>query len=84
MSTGPSQKTSFKNDIRPLFRDVDVQHMIDATNLDLSSYEAVRDSKDVIYNRIRGIGGRRMPPDKPWTQTMIDKFKQWIDDGTPP
>jgi hypothetical protein len=60
--------------------------MQDATGLDLSNYEAVRASKDAIYNRVRGIGGRRMPPppDDPWTDAMIKEFKQWMDDNCPP
>ncbi len=77
--------TSFASDIRPLFRDVDVEHMNDF-GLDLSSHQEVRDSSAEILRRVQESGPSRMPPppDPPWTAAQVALFKQWIDEGCPP
>src|SRR6202521_1709523 len=80
----PMPKTSFANDIRPLFRDIDVQHMKDY-DLDLSDYQQVRDSSSDILMKVKLTTGRRMPPPPgpPWDADQIALFQKWIDDGFP-
>ncbi len=82
-----TKPTSFEADIRPLFTDRDIQHMIKAFNL--GSYDDVKKHAGAIYNRIRGIGGALMPPpppngEGPWPQSQIELFAKWIADGCLP
>ena len=81
MSTLPDA-VSFANDIRPQFRQVDIDHM--AFFCDLSKFEDVRDNANDILDRLKGLGGRRMPPPgsgDPWSADKIALFQKWIDDG---
>ena len=79
-----TNQISFAADIRPLFTDRDVQHMIKAFNL--ASYADVKAHAAVIYDRIRGIGGALMPPapEGPWPPANIELFAKWMADGCPP
>jgi len=81
----PEPTTSFASDIRPLFRDIDVQHMKDVSGLDLQDYQQVRDNSGEILNRVKSTGPRRMPPppDAPWTTAEVDLFQKWIDESFP-
>ncbi len=79
--------TSYKQDIRPLFTDRDIQGMIKGFNL--ASYDEVKTHAAAIYDRIRGIGGAVMPPPPPrgegqWPQERIELFAKWIADGCQP
>ena len=80
----PSNMVSFARDIRPLFRTLDIEHM--AFLCDLSKYEDVRDNAQDILGRLKGLGGRRMPPSDaggPWSAENIALFQKWVDDGCP-
>jgi hypothetical protein len=82
-----AKPASFQQDIRPLFTEQDIQHMIKAFNL--ASYDDVKKHAAVIYDRIRGIGGAVMPPPPPrgvgpWPQARIELFAQWMADGYQP
>jgi hypothetical protein len=66
----------FKNDIRPLFREVDIDQMIPW--FDLSKFEDVKANAEGIYERL--VEGD-MPPDGEWAEEQIAKFKQWMDEG---
>ena len=68
---------SFATDIRPLFRDFDIDSM-KGFGLDLSSYADVKAQADAIYARL--VDGS-MPCDEPWSKEQLAKFKQWIDEG---
>jgi len=68
----------FTQDIRPLFRDNDVEEMRFA--FDLSLYDDVRDNASAIYDRL--VDGS-MPCDGPWTEAHIALFRQWMDEGCP-
>jgi hypothetical protein len=70
---------SFAQDIRPLFRDSDVETMSFAFNL--ASYEAVREHAQDIYER---VAEGSMPCDAPWPPDDVERFKAWIDSGSPP
>jgi hypothetical protein len=75
----------FKNDIRRLFTDTDIQHM--SWFCDLSKYEDVRDNADDILDRLTRTDLKQMPPtsaDGPWPQEQIDLFRQWKEGGCLP
>jgi len=71
---------SFAADIRPLFRDSDVETMKNF-GLDLSSYEDVKAQAEGIYAR---LDDGSMPCDDPWPKAQIARFKQWMDEGMAP
>jgi hypothetical protein len=81
----PAATTSFARDVLPLFRPVDIQHMRNR-GLDLTDFDAVRGSATTISRRLKGQGGRRMPPppDTPLTDAQIERFDTWIAEGFPP
>jgi hypothetical protein len=68
---------SFANDIRPLFRQGDIECMKDF-GFDLSKLSDVRMNAAHIYERLED---KSMPEDGPWSDANIAKFKQWMDDG---
>lgn len=70
---------SFETDIRPLFRDDDADAMSWA--FDLRSYEDVRANAEAIYERLEDGS---MPCDEPWPEERVQRFRDWIDAGTPP
>jgi hypothetical protein len=79
--------TSFTRDIAPLFRPVDIQHMLDpdlGLDLDLSRYETVRAANSRILRRVKAAG-RPMPPPphQRWTAAQTALFERWIAEGFP-
>lgn len=68
---------SFATDIRPLFRDFDLESM-KSVGLDLSSYAEVKAQAEAIYSRLEDGS---MPCDDSWPKEQIAKFKQWMDEG---
>lgn len=68
---------SFAADIRPLFRDFDIESM-KSFGLDLSSHDDVKAQAEAIYSRLEDGS---MPCDDPWPQEQIARFKQWMDEG---
>jgi hypothetical protein len=71
--------TSFESDIRPLFRPDDVDEMSWA--FDLASYADVREHAEGIHER---LADGSMPCDEPWPDEQVQRFRDWIDAGTPP
>jgi tyrosinase len=72
---------SFARDIRPLFTQEDVDHMLRVDpSLDLGSYDSVKAHASSIYRRV-SLG--EMPPGKPWPQEQVAAFKQWMDEQHP-
>lgn len=73
---------SFSRDIRPMFTDMDVDHMKKA--MDLSNRDSVFQHADAIYE---SVSTGRMPPpssgEPRWTTEMCDRFKAWKDQGGP-
>jgi hypothetical protein len=69
---------SFERDIRPLFREMDVESM--SGHFDLSSYEDVRDYAEDIHAR---LAEGSMPCDGPWPAENVERFGQWMDAGLP-
>lgn len=75
--------TSFARDIRPMFTDIDVQHM-NGVGIDLSSYDMVQEFAEAIY---RTVSSGSMPPPgtgQRWTEEMCALFKRWQQDNCPP
>lgn len=68
---------SFAQDIRPLFREGDIECMKDF-GFDLGKLSDVRMRSSQIYDRLED---KSMPEDGPWPEENIAKFKQWMDDG---
>jgi hypothetical protein len=69
---------SFERDVRPLFRDKDIESMSRA--FDLSSYEDVREHAEAIHAR---LAEGSMPCDGPWPAEDVERFGQWMDAGLP-
>ncbi len=75
--------TSFRLHIRPLFRQLDVDHM--RPYVDLTDYIDVKASAAEILNRLKSED-TTMPPvadDGPWPEEWIALFERWIDESTP-
>lgn len=74
---------SFAKDIRPMFTDLDVDHM-KPFGIDLSSKADVEKHADAIYTT---VSEGSMPPPRAgearWSAEMCDRFKQWQNQGCP-
>ena len=70
---------SFERDIRPLFRDSDIEAMEFA--FDLGSFDDVRDHAEGIYGVLKE---GTMPCDAPWNPDNIARFRAWMDGGYKP
>ena len=73
------ERATFERDIRPLFRPEDIDAMSFA--FDLASYEDVRANADEIYER---LADGSMPCDTRWPAEQVERFREWIDAGSPP
>ena len=77
--------TSFRRDIAPLFRPIDVGHM-NGFGLDLSDRQTVADREPDILDRLRSPDPDVVmpkPPGQRWTSAQIDLFARWVDEGHP-
>jgi hypothetical protein len=74
-----SEAPTFADDIRPLFRDGDIRSMSFA--FDLSSYGDVSANAEAIYRR---LADGTMPCDGRWPAEHLERFRAWIDGGSPP
>lgn len=70
---------SFAQDIRPLFRDDDVEAMEYA--FDLRDYQDVKARAADIYER---LADGSMPCDGPWSAEQIALFRNWMDEEYDP
>ena len=79
---------SFAADIKPLFRDVDIDHMRSfGVNLDDYSYMSDPSNADAVLSTLTPTGNQppSMPPGGPyWTQAQLALFAQWQQDGYQP
>ena len=71
---------SFAADIRPLFRDMDISGM-KPNGIDLSSYDDVKNRAKDIYRR---LSAKEMPCDGSWSESYLQKFKEWMEGGMKP
>ena len=74
-----AEKITFASDIRPLFRDFDINSMKKA--FDLSNYEQVSAKADAILGKLEAGS---MPCDGAWPQKDVETFRQWIKGGKLP
>ena len=63
---------SYATNIRPLFTQTDIDHM--AFFCDLAAYADVKTNAHDILGRLKGIGGRRMPPPRTITALLGERF----------
>ena len=73
------QPVRFATDIRPLFRDKDIDSMTFA--FDLGAYDDVREHAEHILERLRA---GEMPCDGEWPADRIDLFDRWVRGGKQP
>ncbi len=69
---------SFAGDIRPLFRDKDIQAM--TFMFDLSRYDDVKENADGILETVAN-GGK--PCAEAWSTEQVSSFKAWMGEGLP-
>jgi hypothetical protein len=85
---GGGKPVGFASDIRPLFMQIDIDHM--NWYCDLSSYNDAKTNAQQILRRLKAQGGPVMPPppnkggDGPWSADKIALFESWITDGYQP
>jgi hypothetical protein len=81
--TDSSAPLSFAKDIRPMFTQLDVDHMM--AFMDLSNRDSVFQNADAIYGVVTSGS---MPPrssgESAWTPQMCARFKDWQTQGGPP
>ena len=66
-------------DIKPLFRDLDRNSMLD--HFDLWNYDDVVSNQDAILGHL--VSGS-MPCDGPWPESDVALLRRWIDEGSHP
>jgi len=77
---------SFERDIRPMFRDVDVEHM-DRMGVMLSDHAWMSNPENAkkVYDFLSGDEEPQMPPGGPyWTDEQLQRLSEWIDGGYQP
>jgi hypothetical protein len=74
----PQAEVGFQSEIRPLFREKDIQSM--STAFDLSSYDDVKASAQKI---LAALSNGSMPCDGPWPADRVALFREWVDAGCP-
>ncbi|MBV9233587.1 MAG: hypothetical protein JO030_06040 [Candidatus Eremiobacteraeota bacterium] len=76
---------SFEADIRPLFRDLDVEHMR-PLNVFLDDYGFMSkpENATMVLDFLTGKKEPKMPPGGPfWSQEQLDLLARWMDAGYP-
>jgi hypothetical protein len=75
---------SFAADIRPLFRQVDIDHMR-PLNVFLDDYGFMSKPENavMVHDFLSGKKQPQMPPDKPWPAENVALFAGWMAAGYP-
>ena len=72
---------SFAKDIRPLFRDGDIECMEPSgIKLDDPAWMCISANAQSVYKE---VAAGTMPPDEPWPPERVSLFKKWMDAGLP-
>jgi hypothetical protein len=72
---------SFAGDIRPLFRDGDVDCMKSmGVDLDDPAWMCVPANARSVYD---SVASGSMPPDDPWPEARVRLLQRWMDGGCP-
>jgi hypothetical protein len=77
---------SFERDIRPMFRDVDIDHM-EGMGVLLADHAWMSDPENAkrVYDSLSGDAESRMPPGGPyWPDEQMEKLSKWIEGGYQP
>ena len=77
---------SFADDIRPLFRDIDIAHMSPfGVLLDDYAYMSNPDNATLVYAFLDGTREPRMPIRGPyWTDAQLKLYSDWMAGGRQP
>jgi hypothetical protein len=78
--------TSFARDIKPLFRQIDLDHM-GRMGVKLDDYEWMSNTANAqnVYDFVAGTKQPKMPIGGPfWSQEQLDLFARWMKNGCPP
>lgn len=77
---------SFERDIRPLFRDIDIDHM-EPMGVLLDDYAWMSDAENAkkVHQFLTGDLTPQMPPGGPyWSEQQLGMFSEWMDGGRKP
>jgi hypothetical protein len=77
---------SFERDIRPLFREVDIDHM-EGFGVLLADHTWMSNPENAkrVYDFLSGDEKPRMPPGGPfWSDEQLKKLSSWIEGGYQP
>ena len=78
---------SFATNIKPLFTQMDRDHMLAARHFDLWLYEDVKTWASAILSAV-SPPNPAMPPsnsgEAPWSSTEVALFQEWINANYPP
>lgn len=77
-STAESDRVSFEEDIRPLFRERDRGTMLQVAKFDLWTRDDVAEHSQAILERLENGS---MPCDQTWPPERVDLFRRWVDSG---
>jgi len=77
---------SFAGNIRPLFRQIDIDHMAPMdVLLDDYDYMSAPANATSVYEYLDGTRQPQMPPGGPyWSAEQLAQFKAWMDGGHQP
>jgi hypothetical protein len=89
-NTSHATTTSFARDVKPLFRPIDVNHML-PFGVALNDFGYMGDpagdhgNAGRVFARLKGTEVPRMPPGGPfWTDDMLSTYERWMADGFQP
>ncbi len=73
-----SERVGYRSDIRPLFRDFDVETLQRLDGIDLNDVNSVRANVEELQER---LNKGSLPYDAYWSGAQIDLFNRWVDSG---
>jgi hypothetical protein len=79
-----NRPTSYVLHIKPLFTQIDIDHMADF-GVDLGSYDGVKANARDIATRLKDAAAPMPPKDSggPWPDEWIQLFDRWMSEGFP-
>jgi len=80
------REASFAQDIRPLFRPIDIKHMSPmGVLLDDYTYMSDEQNAQAVYDFLTGDRQPQMPPGGPfWSEEQLKLFSDWMSGGRKP
>ena len=73
-----SEQVGYRSDIRPLFRDFDVETLQRLDGIELNDVNSVRANVEELQER---LNKGSLPYDACWSGAQIDLFNRWVDSG---